>query len=481
MRVNVILRYVGMIMLLLAFFMFVSAGISYVNYMDSAFYPLLLSALLTALLGGFPLIFVEKQDRITNKEGFCIVVGSWLLACVVGMFPYLIWGGEFSVINAWFETVSGFTTTGSSILQNVEALPRGLQFWRMSSTWVGGMGVVMFALVILPALGTSKMMLSSVEMSTLARDNYRYRAQMVVQILLFVYVGLTIFFTFMLKFAGMNWFDAVCHSMSACATSGFGTKNTSVAFYDSAMIDTVLIFAMGISGIHFGLIYATVTGKRNNIFRSEVTLFYLGMLILGSLLIALSLYIADIYPTFWSSLRFASFQFVSVTSTSGFATVDSNLWTPFAIILLILGSLICACAGSTSGGMKANRALMALKMLYIRVKQQQHPNAVIRLKMDGVIQEAGVLHTVSLFIVAYLLLILIGTILCTLFGVDLMTSFSGCVASIGNVGPGFGGVNSMANYGDLPAIVKFIFTALMLLGRLEIFGLLQFLLIRWWK
>ena len=187
--------------------------------------------------------------------------------------------------------------------------------------------------------------------------------------------------------------------MSACATSGFGTKNTSVAFYDSAMIDMVLIFAMGISGIHFGLIYATVTGKRNNIFRSEVTLFYLGMLILGSLLIALSLYIADIYPTFRSSLRFASFQFVSVTSTSGFATADSSLWTPFAIILLILGSLICACAGSTSGGMKANRALMALKMLYIRVKQQQHPNAVIRLKMDGVIQEAGVLHTVSLFIV----------------------------------------------------------------------------------
>lgn len=480
MRVNVILRYVGMIMLLLAFFMFVSAGISYVNHMDSAFYPLLLSALLTALLGGFPLIFVEKQDRITNKEGFCIVVGSWLLACVVGMFPYLIWGGEFSVINAWFETVSGFTTTGSSICKcrgaapGIAVLADVLDLGRRY-----GRGDVRAGD---PACtGYQQMMLSSVEMSTLARDNYRYRAQMVVQILLFVYVGLTIFFTFMLKFAGMNWFDAVCHSMSACATSGFGTKNTSVAFYDSAMIDMVLIFAMGISGIHFGLIYATVTGKRNNIFRSEVTLFYLGMLILGSLLIALSLYIADIYPTFRSSLRFASFQFVSVTSTSGFATADSSLWTPFAIILLILGSLICACAGSTSGGMKANRALMALKMLYIRVKQQQHPNAVIRLKMDGVIQEAGVLHTVSLFIVAYLLLILIGTILCTLFGVDLMTSFSGCVASIGNVGPGFGGVNSMANYGDLPAIVKFIFTALMLLGRLEIFGLLQFLLIRWWK
>ena len=155
MRVNVILRYVGMIMLLLAFFMFVSAGISYVNHMDSAFYPLLLSALLTALLGGFPLIFVEKQDRITNKEGFCIVVGSWLLACVVGMFPYLIWGGEFSVINAWFETVSGFTTTGSSILQWSRRCP-GIAVLADVLDWVGGMGVVMFALVILPALVPAK-------------------------------------------------------------------------------------------------------------------------------------------------------------------------------------------------------------------------------------------------------------------------------------------------------------------------------------
>ena len=320
MRVNVILRYVGMIMLLLAFFMFVSAGISYVNYMDSAFYPLLLSALLTALLGGFPLIFVEKQDRITNKEGFCIVVGSWLLACVVGMFPYLIWGGEFSVINAWFETVSGFTTTGSSILQNVEALPRGLQFWRMSSTWVGGMGVVMFALLILPSLGRNKLTLSNVELSTLAKDNYRYRTQIIVQILLVVYVGLTVVSTLLLKMAGMNWFDSLCNAMSACATSGFSTKNASVAYFNSPMIDTILIFAMATAGIHFGLIYATVTGKRSNIFRSEVTRWYLGMLFAGGLLIAVSLYAADIYPAFTSAFRHGLFQFVSVVTTTGIPT-----------------------------------------------------------------------------------------------------------------------------------------------------------------
>ena len=187
MRIDVVFRYVGIVLLFIAAFMLLSAGISCVSGMDSSFYPLLLSALLTILLGAFPLIFVGKRDQISNKEGFCIVVGAWLVACVVGMFPYLIWGGEFSLVNAWFESVSGFTTTGASVLTDVEALPRGLQFWRFSTTWIGGMGVVMFALVVLPTMGRSKMTLSNVEMSSLARDNYRYRAQMIVHVLLVVY------------------------------------------------------------------------------------------------------------------------------------------------------------------------------------------------------------------------------------------------------------------------------------------------------
>ena len=166
------------------------------------------------------------------------------MACVVGTFPYLIWGGEFSLVNAWFESVSGFTTTGSTILNDVEALPRGLQFWRFSTTWVGGMGVVMFALLILPSLGRNKLTLSNVELSTLAKDNYRYRTQIIVQILLVVYVGLTVVSTLLLKMAGMNWFDSLCHAMSACATSGFSTKNASVAYFNSPMIDTILIFTM---------------------------------------------------------------------------------------------------------------------------------------------------------------------------------------------------------------------------------------------
>ena len=177
-------------MLCLSAFMAVSAGISLVSN-DAGFYPLLLSALLTLLLGAFPMIFVSKADSITTKEGFMIVVGSWVLSCVVGMFPYLIWGGEFSLVNAWFESVSGFTTTGASILTNIEALPQGLLFWRSATNWIGGVGVVMFALLILPSLGTNKMALSGIELSSLAKDNYRYRTQMVVKILLTIYIGLT--------------------------------------------------------------------------------------------------------------------------------------------------------------------------------------------------------------------------------------------------------------------------------------------------
>ena len=340
MRVDVVLRYVGVVMLFIAAFMLLSAGISYVSGVDSAFYPLLLSSLLTALLGAFPLIFVERKVQITNKEGFCIVVGSWLVACVVGMFPYLIWGGEFNLENAWFESVSGFTTTGATILNDVEILPRGMQFWRMGTTWIGGMGVVMFALVVLPSMGRSKMTLSNVELSTLAKDNYRYHTQLIVQILLVVYVGLTALTTLLLKAAGMNWFDSLCHAMSACATSGFSTKNASLAYYNSPAMETILIFAMAIAGVHFGLIYATVTGKRNNIFRSEVARYYFGILLLGSVLIAVSLYAADIYPTLWRAFRYAAFQFVTLVTTTGFATADTNEWTSFAIILLIFGTFM---------------------------------------------------------------------------------------------------------------------------------------------
>ena len=480
MRFNVILRYVGAVMLCLSAFMAVSAGISLVSN-DAGFYPLLLSALLTLLLGAFPMIFVSKADSITTKEGFMIVVGSWVLSCVVGMFPYLIWGGEFTLVNAWFESVSGFTTTGASILTDIEALPQGLLFWRSATNWIGGVGVVMFALLILPSLGTNKMALSGIELSSLAKDNYRYRTQMVVKILLTIYIGLTIITTLLLKVSGMRWFDAVNHAMSASATGGFSTKNASVGFYDSPLIEWILIVMMFISSLHYGLIYSTFTRKANNIFRSEVVRVYAAIIVGATLLIGASLYFSDTYENIFTSLRQSAFQVVSLITTTGFATANTNLWTPFAIIILIILSIICGCAGSTSGGAKVDRVLLYGKVLKARLRGQQHPNAIIRIRLDGILQEDRQVNTVTLFLTTYFVLILLGTLSSALFGMDLLSAFSSSVAFIGNVGPGFGAVGSLDNYAELPSILKIQGSILMLMGRLEIFGFIQFLFIRMWR
>lgn len=468
-------------MLCVSAFMLVSAGISYMNNVDSGFYPLLLSALLTFTLGGFPLLFVPRAKSISNKEGFTIVVGSWVLASVVGMFPYLIWGGEFSLVNAWFESVSGFTATGATVLNNIEQLPQGLLFYRITTNWIGGVGVVMFALVILPSLGTSRMALSNVELSSLAKDNYQYRTQVIVRILLVVYVGLTMITTLSLKLAGLRWFDALTHAMSACATAGFSTKNVSIAFYDNAVVEAILAAAMLISSLHFGLIYATFLRKGNNIFRSEVVRTYLTIIVVATILVTLSIFSAGIYPTIWEALRHSYFQVISLITSTGYATADTNMWTPFAIIILIFVSIVCACAGSTSGGMKVDRLLLFCKILWARIRRQQHPNAIIRIRVDGVAQDADMLNSVVVFIVTYIALILFATVNNTLFGQDLMTAFSSAVACIGNVGPGFGEVGSMGNFADIPAILKLQNSFLMLMGRLEIFGFIQLFFLKWWR
>ncbi len=481
MRLSVVLRYIGFVQLVLAAFMLLSAGIAYASDMDTSYSPLVMSSLLTLLLGCFPLIFVPSPERISQKEGYCIVVGAWVVSSIVGMFPYLMWGGEFSIINAWFESVSGFTTTGASILNDIEALPRGLLFWRMATSWIGGVGVIMFALVILPSIGKSKMMLSNVELSSLAKDNFNYRTQTIVRIILSTYIGITLTSTLLLKASGMCWFDAVCHAMSAASTCGFGTKNTSIAFFNSGTIELVLILTMAISGIHYGLIYATFSRKPNNIFRSEVTRFYFTIIAVVSVLVGVNLWLADIYPNIFYALRQSTFHVVSLITTTGFATADCNSWTSFAVLLLIFCSIICACAGSTSGGLKIDRLLLAVKMMRNRLRRQQHPAAIFRTKIDGVPQDKDMLNTVMVYTVAFMMMILLGTFCNTLFGADLMTGFSAAVACASNVGPGFGDVGVMDNYSAMPVVMKLNSTFLMLLGRLEIFGLIQLFFIRWWK
>jgi trk system potassium uptake protein TrkH len=324
-------------------------------------------------------------------------------------------------------------------------------------------------------------MLSNVELSTIAKDNFHYRSRVILRILTIVYVGLTACTTLALELAGMTWFDATTQAMSACATCGFSTKNLSVGFWDNPMIEAILIAAMTLSAIHFGILYASMTGRKNNIFRSEVVRTFIGMMTIIAVAISLSLLVEGIYDNWGESFRHSAFQVVSVTTTSGFATADTNTWTPLAIMLLIICSVVCGCAGSTSGGMKVDRMLIAWKIIRNRVKVQLHPNAVIRTKVDGAVQDEGVQSLVMTFIVAYIMTVLLGTIIYTMFGLDLVSSLTASIACVSNVGPGFGEVGSLDNFSALPAVLKFNSTVLMLIGRLEIFGFIQLLFIRSWR
>ena len=430
MRYSVVIRYIGMVLLVLAAFMLASAGISYVSNVDSAYTPLIMSSLLTLLMGCFPLIFVPRTDRISQKEAYCIVVGAWVVASIVGMFPYLMWGGEFTLVNAWFESVSGFTTTGASILNDIEALPRGLLFWRMATSWIGGIGVVMFALVILPAIGKSKMMLSNFELSSLAKDNFNlYRTPTVVRIVLSVYVGLTVVTTLLLKLCGMTWFDSVCHAMSACGTCGFSTKNLSIGWYDSLSVELVLIFAMVMAGIHFGLIFATLRRQRNNIFRSEIARTYFAVIGVSALLIGISLWMADIYPNIFASMRSALFHTVSLITTTGFATADCNTWTSFAIMILIFCSVVCACAGSTAGGMKTTTLAVLFSTAISVFRRREHTHFFGRRVNDDAIRNAATI------LMMYVILFLTGGFLIShMESLPLLTCLYETASAIGTVG-----------------------------------------------
>lgn len=480
MKIHVIVRYVGMVLLLNAAFMFISAMVSLFNDMDTGFFPLFLSGMLSAILGGFPFIFVSSRDTISKKESYVIVVGSWAVTCISGMLPYILWGGEFSLVNSIFESVSGYTTTGSTILQDVEALPKGLLFWRSCTHLLGGAGIVLFTLAIVPAMGRTKVSLTNIEISSLAKDNYRYRIKKIMHIVLVVYMFLITSQTILLRIAGMDWFDAVNYSFSTIATGGFSTKNLSVAFYNNVWIEMIITFFMVISGFHFGLLFSSISTKQNNIFRSEVARFYLIIVIVVSAAIAVNLWSTNTY-NFIDSIRYGTFQLAAVISTTGFATADSNSWPPLAIALLIFFTLTCACAGSTAGGIKSDRLLILFKTFKARILQMQHPNAIVRVKLNNVTVSDEMVNAVLVFVTLYLMTVFVSTIIIAAMGVDLLTSFTASVACMGNVGPGFGQVSSMSNFSMMPDASKITLSIVMLMGRLELFGFLQIFLIKSWK
>lgn len=481
MKLATIIRYIGMVLLIDAAFMLLSAFVSLFNDFDTGFFPLLLSCIITTIIGVFPLIFVPKEQNIVAKEGYTIVIMSWIMSCAFGMLPYLIWGGEFNFTNAWFESTSGYTTTGSTILIDIEAVPKGLLFWRACTHWIGGVGVVLFALVILPNVSTAKMTLSNAELSNMAKDNFRYNTKKMFKIIILVYVGLTLLETVLLKVVGMTLFDALTQSFSTVATGGFSTKNLSVAYWDSISIEVIIMIFMVLSGSHFGLIYATIIGKKKNLFRNEVWQYYFGSIVVVSVFIAINLVVTHVYPDFWQALRYSSFQVASYATTTGFASVNAAWWPPFAVITMLFMAIVCAMAGSTSGGMKVDRFMLLMKAIKARIVKVQHPNAIVRVKLNNISQEDNVVSAAMVLIAFYIFSLFLSTVILAAYNIDLLTAFSSSVASLGNVGPGFGEAGNMSNMNFLPTGAKFTLTVMMLFGRLELFGLIHIFLIRSWK
>ena len=471
MNVKAISLDIGKALQVNALFMLLSLGVSAAYGFDSGFTPLLISFLITSIAGSFPMIFVKSDQQETTQEGFVTIVFSWLLSFIFGMLPYVLWGGEFTLMNAWFESVSGYTTTGSTILTDIEALPKSLLMWRSSTHYIGGLGVVVFLLLILPDTSTFKFKLSHLELSSIAKEGYRYKSGKTVRVITFTYIGLTVAEFLCLWAAGMTPFDAINHAFSTIATGGFSTKNTSIMFYDSNAINIIIMVFMTLASMHFGVIYASIATRSFKPLRHPITRYYLMVILVLSALATLSL-------TLQGGLRFpealmsGSFQVISFISTTGFGQADNAIWPIMANAILLFAGFHCGCSGSTTGGIKADRMYISLKAIMGDFRKRLSPSAVFRTRVGDACVAEDTVSSIFLFIVLYIIVIFLSFVAVLLCGVDIAEAFSGTLASLGNVGPGLGSLGTMGSYGSQPEVAKFIYTMDMFLGRLEIFPIL---------
>lgn len=472
MNIKLISRYLGVTLIFNGSFMLLSMVISILNGMDSSFTPLLISGITTLIVGLFPLIFVRRTEEISISEGFAITILAWFLSCIFGMLPYLMWGGEFTLPNAFFESVSGFTTTGATILNDIEGLPKGLLFWRSSTHFIGGVGVVVFTLLVLPTMSTFRFKMTKMEISSLSKENYRFRTKELIRIILSVYLCITLLAHAALCVAGMPAFDAINHAFSIVATGGFSTRNASVMAFESFPIEMVVTFFTLISGLHFGLLYSLFVSRSTKIFKSPVIRMFLLSIVISTLSVSFNLLHSDLADNWFDALRKALFQVVTISTTTGFATADTSVWPAFSILILLYLSIQGACSGSTTGGLKVDRVLILYKTLKAQLVKLQHPSSVVQIKVGDRRIESDVILGVALFASLYLFVIVFGAIVVAAFGLDFTDAFTSSVSMTANIGPAFGSCGSLENYSHFPGVVKFFFSLQMLFGRLEIYPIL---------
>jgi trk system potassium uptake protein len=481
MNFRVITHVIGFLLVLTGGF--ILTGIPFSIYYKSDDIPaLLISGIGTSIVGGLIWFFTRgvKEEEIRRREGYLIVTLGWLAMSIFGALPFIIHGSIPNYTDAFFETMSGFTTTGATIIKDIEAIPYGLLFWRSLTQWLGGMGIIVLSLAILPILGIGGMQLFSAEVPGPTKDKIHPRVKETAKRLWGIYFALTIAETGLLLAGGMNLFDAVNHSFTTMATGGFSTKNASIGYYTSPFIQYTIILFMILAGTNFTVHYFALHGKfeflkRNNEFRFYI--FLIAAFTLLVFILHLSKELFDFEETFRQSL----FHVVSLITTTGYVLSDYENWAPFTRILFFILLFIGGCAGSTGGGIKVVRHFLLFKNSLLELKRLVHPRAVIPVRVNERSISPQIILNVQAFFIFYILIFVFGSVIMSLLGLDFVSSLGAVATCLGNVGPGFGHVGPISNFSAIPETGKWFLTFLMLLGRLELFTVLIIFSSAFWK
>ncbi|MCW3807635.1 TrkH family potassium uptake protein [Plebeiibacterium marinum] len=469
----------GRILIFESLFMLLCACVS-ACYGEDDIVSFLLSFAITFGVGGMFWMFGRNvvKDQL-KRESFIIVTAVWIVMSLFGSLPYVLSGAIPSFTNAFFETISGFTTTGASILNDIEALPHGILFWRSVTHLIGGMGIVVLAVAILPFFGFGGMQLYNAEAAGVTNDKLHPRITKTAKSLWGIYMGLIGLETIFLLLGGMPLFDALCHSFGTIASGGFSTKNASIAEY-SPYIQYVIVLFMIFAGTNFALFFFVIKGNGKRLFTNSEFRVFLSVILIASLTIGGTLFFRT-DMSFEQSFRDALFQVTSVVTSTGFVTADYTLWHPY-LTFIVFGLMFSgACVGSTSGGIKLFRHMILVKNLKIEFRRMSHPNAVIPLKIGKKMVSQEIIYKVLAFLVLYISVFIIGTLFMTVVGLDMDSAFGAVATTMGGIGPGLGVVGPMNNFFAIPGAGKWILSVLMLLGRLELFSVLILFAPSFWK
>ncbi len=438
------------------------------------------SALIVLTVGGVGMLLTRGPVELTRRDGFAIVTFGWIAASIAGALPFLLAGTIQSPAAAVFESMSGFTTTGASVLSNLELIPKGIMFWRALTHFFGGMGVLVLCVAIIPFLGTGGMQIFRAEVPGPSKDRLTPRIASTAKLLWGIYVGLCLAQAVLLKLGGMSWFDAFCHSFATMATGGFSTRSASVGAFDNAYIETVIIVFMFLAGTNFALHLRALRGDIKGVLSDPELRFYFAIWLGACVLVSLDIW-GDTYTSLGHSIRAGFFQVTSIMTTTGFVTEDFDLWPGASQVLLVLLMFIGGCAGSTGGGIKNIRILVVLKKMVREIRLFMQPQAVLKIKVGRqALSERDVSH-ITAFFMLFVVVFALASWIMTFFTPDLATAVTSAIATLGNIGPGLAGVGATQTYAAIPAPGHIVLTICMLLGRLELYTVLIVLQAVYWR